>query len=204
MADNKAQDQPVKDDQVADDKTKNDKVVDDKKSTPDLDAFKAEMEKKMETFKKEIDGLNRRNSALEKERDDLKKQSMSEKERADYELKEAREATERAKREAQEFQLERVRMKALIDAGLDPKDASLVGGASEEEILDRVKQLKERVDALANARVEAEVRKRFDSAGKPGGGDKPGSTLTWEDINKMSEAEIRKLPPETLDQFFKK
>ena len=176
-----------------------------KKPEFDPEAFKADIAKDIEKrFKSEIDGLNRRNSVLEKERDDLQKETMTENESADYDLKAAKEEADKARREAQEFQLERIRLAKLYEAGLDESAAAFVGGGSEEEIAKRVKTLTEFIDRRASARVEAEVKKRFDAAGKPGGGEKPGGALTYEQVVKMTDAEIAKLPPESLDQFFKK
>ena len=172
-----------------------------KKSEFDPEAFKADIEKR---FKSELDGLNRRNSLLEKKLEEAEKEKMTEKERADYDLKQAKEAVEKARREAQEFQLERTRLEKLFAVGLDADASGFVGGASAEEIEARVKMLNEYIDRRASVRVEAEVKKRFGEAGKPGGGDKPGGTLTWEQVNKMSDAELSKLPPEALDKFFKK
>jgi DNA repair exonuclease SbcCD ATPase subunit len=172
-----------------------------KKPDFDPEAFKADITKQ---FKAEITGLNRRNSELEKKLEEAEKAKMTEKERAEFDLKQAREAADKARREAQEFQLERTRLEKLFAAGLDADAAPLVGGNTPEEIEERVKKLNEYIDKRASARVEAEVKKRFDGTGKPGGGDKPGATLTYEDVLKLSEAEIKKLPPEMLDQFFKK
>lgn len=172
-----------------------------KKPDFDPEAFKAEIEKR---FKTEIDGLNRRNSLLEKKLEEAEKEKMSEKERAEYDLKKVREEADKARREAQEFQLERIRLARLYEAGLDEKAAAFVGGGTEEEIQQRVKTLTEFIEARASARVEAEVKKRFDAAGRPGGGDKPGGSLTWDQVQKMSDADLAKLPPEALDQFFKK
>lgn len=172
-----------------------------KKPDFDPEAFKAEIEKR---FKTEIDGLNRRNSLLEKKLEEAEKEKMSEKERAEYDLKKVREEADKARREAQEFQLERIRLARLYEAGLDEKAAAFVGGGTEEEIQQRVKTLTEFIEARASARVEAEVKKRFDAVGRPGGGDKPGGSLTWDQVQKMSDADLAKLPPEALDQFFKK
>lgn len=172
-----------------------------KKPEFDPEAFKADIEKR---FKTEINGLNRRNSELEKKLEEAEKAKMTEKERAEFDLKRAKEEADKARREAQEFQLERTRLERLYAAGLDADAAGFVGGGTPEEIDERVKKLNEYIERRASARVEAEVKKRFDGAGKPGGGDKAGTKLTYDDVLKMSDADLQKLPPETLDQFFKK
>jgi hypothetical protein len=174
-----------------------------KKTDDSLESFKAEM-------KKEIAGLNRKVSTVEKEKAEIKAEyekkiqeyetaKMNDQEKAAYEVKLAKEEAEKERRDAKEFRLERIRLKALIEAGLDMNDAPLIGGASEEEIIERVKQLKDRVESLAAARVEAEVKKRFDAAGKPGGGDKSNTNLTYADLLKMTDEQIKQLPPGTVD-----
>lgn len=172
-----------------------------KKPDFDPEAFKAEITKQ---FKAEITGLNRRNSELEKKLEEAEKAKMTEKERAEYEKKKLEEEKEQAKREVIEFRLQKERLVELYAGGLDDDAGRFITGNTQEEIKESVKKLNEYIDKRASARVEAEVKKRFDGTGKPGGGDKPGTKLTYEDVLKLSDAEIKKLPPESLDQFFKK
>lgn len=171
-----------------------------KKPDFDPETFKAEVEKR---FKTEINGLNRRNSELEKKLEEMEKAKMSEKERVEYDLQKAKEEAEKARREAHEFQLARTRLEKLFASGLDADAADFVGGATPEEIEGRIKKLNDYIERRASARVEAEVKRRFEDTAKPGGSDRPGGKLSYADITKMSDAEIQKLPPETLDQFFK-
>ena len=121
-------------------------------------------------FKKEVAGLNRRNSELEKELAEERKAKMSEEERIKAEIEEAKKEAEAERSEAAKLRKERLIDKALYDVGLPVEFAKHITGDDEESINDSVTSFNSYVDTIVNKKIEEEINKRL--AGKPpeGGG----------------------------------
>jgi hypothetical protein len=142
----------------------------------------------LESHKKEIAGLNRRNSELEKalkEKEDHEKElelkSLDEKERSKRELELAKEEKKKIEEETQKLKIERIIDKSLFDVGLPQEFAKHINGETEEEIKDDISGLNEFINKQVEDRIEKEINKRL-SGNKPIGNDKPV------DVNNLQSA----------------
>lgn len=110
-----------------------------------------------EAWKKEIAGLNRRNSELEKSLQEKELEKLNEKERAQKEL-------ELAKAEKDKILSETVKLKrqtAVVGKGLDPEFANLISGNTDEEITQSVSTIQTYIEKEVAKRMELERNKAF-------------------------------------------
>jgi len=151
-----------------------------------------------ESFKAEINGLNRRNTELEKELENEKIAHMSEKEREKHEAEQLRIENEQLKAHAQEIQRKALITNGLASDGLDPSVMSLMREPKDESELEGWK-------AQLNKLIEPEVQKRVNErlAGTP----KPKGGETNEPVNyagksgaEMSQAEFNAYLAATLQE----
>ena len=133
-----------------------------------------------ERYKKELAGLNKRNSELEKKVKLTEQEKMTEAERLEAERKELQAEKDAIKREKINLQI----IKELASVGLPADFANRISGETEDEIKADVKALNKFLDERAHERSEAEIAKRL-----KGEVPKGGETKT-----KLTEAEIEKLP----------
>jgi len=133
-----------------------------------------------EKYKKELAGLNKRNSELEKKVKLTEQEKMTEAEKLEAERKELQAEKDSIKREKINLQI----IKELASVGLPADFANRISGETEDEIKADVKALNKFLDERAHERSEAEIAKRL-----KGDNPKGGDTKT-----KLTEAEIEKLP----------
>ena len=136
----------------------------------------AELEEK---YKKELAGLNKRNSELEKKVKATEAEKMTEAERLEAERKELQAEKDAIKREKINLQI----TKELASVGLPADFANRISGETEDEIKADVKALNKYLDTRAHELSEAEIAKRLKGENPKGGDTKP----------KLTEAEIEKL-----------
>lgn len=158
----------------------------------DLDRIKAELSAE---YKKEIAGLNRRNSELERERDELAKEKMGTEERLEYE----RQQTEAARRGYEEMQASLLRRDIASEFELSSEAASFLTGSDEETIRQNAERLKATIDKETQKGVDQEVTRRFGSAKKPQGGE-PATKPTYAELVNMSKEEFAQVSKSVVDE----
>ena len=135
-------------------------------TTPTISAEEFEAIKKaLDDSKKEISGLNRKNSEYEKaiQQKELEKLSEVEKEKALTEI--ARKEREAEQQITESLRRERLIDKELVNAGIPLEFAKRINGKDETEIQKDVKEFKDYIEKLAIERSEKIVNERL--AGKP-------------------------------------
>jgi hypothetical protein len=121
-----------------------------------------------EVFKKEINGLNRRNSDLEKKLQEKDLEKLNVEERAKKELEMAQ--TERDKILGETISLKK--RNAVVNAGLDESFARRIIGNTQEEIDAEIIEIKAVYEKDIKARLEIE-RNKFFGGNPPTGGNPP-------------------------------
>jgi hypothetical protein len=169
------------------------KSPDFEKIQQELEQYKTLLSQEKEKSKKELAGLNRKISELEKA-------SLTEKEKEEREKEEARQEAEQAKQEALQYRTQLAREKMIYESGLKPDDSLLINAPDEEGIQKQVEYLKQRDEALlAEERKKWELERSKTRAPSSGGNS---GNLTYEDLMKMSEEELQKLPPGFTEKIF--
>lgn len=153
-----------------------------------------------ERYKKEISGLNRRNSDLEKKLEQEQLKGKSEAEKIEIERQRAIEEAAAAKSEAEQYRIGLLREKLIHEAGLTPNDSVLITAPDEDGIKKQVDYLKQHDKEVADRAVET-VRKEWFGGGKPNAGN-TDKKLTYDDLVKMPEEELQKLPAKFTEQIF--
>lgn len=138
-----------------------------------------------ERYKKEIAGLNKRNSELEKKVKLTEQEKMTEAERLEAERKELQAEKDAIKREKINLQI----IKELASVGLPPDFANRISGETEDEIKADVKAMKEFLDKKAHELSEAEIAKRLQGDIPKGGAAK--KKLTYEEITQIPDRKER-------------
>ena len=126
--------------------------------------LKAELE---ERYKKEIAGLNKRNSELEGKVKKTELEKMSEAERIEAERKEL----EAEKQTIKQQKIDLMVAKELANSGLPEEFAKRISGETEDEIKADVKWLKDFLTSKAHELSEGEIAKRL-AGDTPKGGQK--------------------------------
>ncbi|MCP3685565.1 MAG: DUF4355 domain-containing protein [bacterium] len=131
----------------------------------EVDLLKKEVQDMKEEFKKELSGLNRKNSELETEKKELERQGLEEKERTKLELEDVKEA--RLKEESELKSLRRIRVveNTLVDAGLPLDLANRINGDLDEDIKADVTALKDWFQSAVEKEAEKITNERL--GGKP-------------------------------------
>jgi DNA repair exonuclease SbcCD ATPase subunit len=110
----------------------------------DLEAKLQLLEKQAEMQKREIAGLNRKNSTLEKEKEELELSKMEESEKKQREIELAEERLKKIQAETEEMERNKIIAEQLSDAGLPYNVfAKRITGKTAEEISEDVKEFKE-------------------------------------------------------------
>ncbi len=138
-----------------------------------------------ERYKKELAGLNKRNSELEKKVKLTEQEKMTEAERLEAERKELQAEKDAIKREKINLQI----IKELASVGLPADFANRISGESEDEIKADVKALNKFLDERAHERSEAEIAKRLKGEVPKGGATK--KKLTYEEITQIPDRKER-------------
>jgi len=148
--------------------------------------MKADHEKalqELETSKKEIAGLNRKNTEYEKTIQTKELEKLSEKERAEAELEIKRKEKEQLDNEIKNLSRSRVVDKVLFENNIPPDFANRIKGETEEEILSDVKAFNDFVEKIVVQRVEKTVKEKLGGAA-PIGGTVTAPTGIQEQYNK--------------------
>ena len=132
--------------------------------------LKAELE---ERYKKEIAGLNKRNSELESKVKKTELEKMSEAERIEAERKEL----EAEKQTIKQQKIDLMVAKELANSGLPEEFAKRISGETEDEIKADVKWLKDFLTSKARELSEGEIAKRLAGDAPKGGQKTDVSTL---------------------------
>lgn len=146
--------------------------------TKDIETMIAEANAKLkseleERYKKEIAGLNKRNSELEGKVKKTELEKMSEAERIEAERKEL----EAEKQTIKQQKIDLMVAKELASSGLPEEFAKRISGETEEEIKADVKWLNDFLTKKAHELSQGEIAKRL-GGDVPKGGQKPDvSTL---------------------------
>jgi hypothetical protein len=156
-------------------------------TTPTISSEEFEAIKKaLDDSKKEISGLNRKNSEYEKaiQQKELEKLSEVEKEKALTEI--ARKEREQEQQITESLRRERIIDKTLFDAGIPLEFAKRINGKDESEIQADVKEFKSYVEKLATERAEKIINEKL--GGKPPvTGTAPGTqTITRVEFNSLT------------------
>ena len=146
--------------------------------TQDIETMIAEANAKLkaeqeERYKKEIAGLNKRNSELEGKVKKTELEKMSEAERIEAERKELEAEQQTIKQQKIDLMV----AKELANSGLPEEFAKRISGETEDEIKADVKWLKDFLTTKAHELSQGEIAKRLGGE-PPKGGQKPDvSTL---------------------------
>ena len=132
--------------------------------------LKAELE---ERYKKEIAGLNKRNSELEGKVKKTELEKMSEAERIEAERKEL----EAEKQTIKQQKIDLMVAKELANSGLPEEFAKRISGETEDEIKADVKWLKDFLTTKAHELSQGEIAKRLGGEPPKGGQKTEVSTL---------------------------
>ena len=123
-------------------------------------AMKAQAEKAvqdLELSKKEIAGLNRKNSEYEKAIQAKELEKLSEKERAEAELEIKKKEKEQLDNEIKNLSRSRVVDKVLFENNIPPDFANRIKGETEEEIIKDVKSLNDYINKIVEERKTKEI-----------------------------------------------
>ena len=132
--------------------------------------LKAELE---ERYKKEIAGLNKRNSELEGKVKKAEQEKMTEAERIEAERKEL----EAEKQTIKQQKIDLMVAKELANSGLPEEFAKRISGETEDEIKADVKWLKDFLTTKAHELSQGEIAKRLGGEPPKGGQKTEVSTL---------------------------
>ncbi len=161
----------------------------------ELDLMKQEIQALKDGFKKEISGLNRKNSELEKEKTDLERQGLEEQERIKLELDDMKEAKLKEEQELTQLRRERTIESALVSAELPIQLARRINGSSDEEINSDIAEMKEFIQKISEEKAEKIVNERL--------GGKPPVQGKTPDGTTMKQADFKLLDPEEQMKFMK-
>ena len=166
------------DEQVQVEKQEQVESQDKSQDTQDIETMIAEANAKLKTeleerYKKEIAGLNKRNSELEGKVKKTELEKMSEAERIEAERKEL----EAEKQTIKQQKIDLMVAKELANSGLPEEFAKRISGETEDEIKADVKWLKDLLTSMAHELSEGEIAKRLGGEPPKGGQKTEVSTL---------------------------
>lgn len=157
-------------------------------------AMKAQAEKaarELEISKKEIAGLNRKNSEYEKAIQAKELEKLSEKERAEAELEIKRKEKEQLENEIKNLSRSRVVDKVLFENNIPPDFANRIKGETEEEIIKDVKALNDYINKIVEERKTKEINTALGGPPPVAGNTPNGTKMTLEEIEKLPSHEQR-------------
>lgn len=159
-------------------------------------AMKAQAEKaaqELEISKKEIAGLNRKNSEYEKAIQAKELEKLSEKERAEAELEIKRKEKEQLDNEIKNLSRSRVVDKVLFENNIPPDFADRIKGETEEEIIKDVKSLNDYINKLVEERKTKEINAALGGRA-PVAGDTAGrQVITRTEFNQLTPDKQREV-----------
>jgi len=180
--------------EVKEPEKKEEEKQEEKSPESQIDAKFKEIE---ERYKKQLDGLNRRNSELENTLNEMKKEKMSEKEKAQFELQEARKERERIEAEAKQYRVGLLKAQAINEAGLTSEAAEFITAEDEEEIREQLARFKDFLDKSFKSREE--YLGRFGKGTPPKSGDSADRKI--EDYTEKELEALAKTNPKKLDDL---
>jgi len=156
--------------------------------------MKADHEKalqELEISKKEIAGLNRKNSEYEKAIQAKELEKLSEKERAEAELEIKRKEKEQLDNEIKNLSRSRVVDKVLFENNIPPDFADRIKGETEEEIIKDVKMFNDYINKIVEERKTKEINTALGGRAPVAGNTPNGTKMTLEEIEKLPSHEQR-------------
>ena len=159
-------------------------------------AMKARAEKaaqELEISKKEIAGLNRKNSEYEKAIQAKELEKLSEKERAEAELEIKRKEKEQLDNEIKNLSRSRVVDKVLFENNIPPDFADRINGETEEEITKDVKALNDYINKLVEERKTKEINAALGGRAPVAGNTQRTQTISRADFDKLPNAQKREI-----------
>lgn len=137
--------------------------------------IEAALKAERELWKKEIAGLNRRNSELEKAKQEQELAHLKDEDRVKREAEIAAAERDKAKAEAEAYRNDLIKTKALLDVGLPTDFAKHINGKTEEEIITTAKEFSALVKKTADAAYQQTVKEKLGGE-PPVGGSAPLNT----------------------------
>lgn len=160
--------------------------------SPDVETLvAAEVEKVSQQYKKELAGLNRRNSELEKVLDDQKKAAMDEQERILYELEQEKAALTNAKAEFTKAQNKERAVKYAAENDIPISMLDTMSFDSWDAVENNLGIIKSVVDGERKKIIE-KFKTESGHSPAPGGGVSPG-VIGLSTLRGKSSAEINEL-----------
>lgn len=156
--------------------------------------MKADHEKalqELETSKKEIAGLNRKNTEYEKTIQTKELEKLNEKERAEAELEIKRKEKDHLDSEIKNLARSRIVDKTLFDSGMPSDFSDRIKGDNEDEIKADVKKLNEYIDKIVIERVTKQVNEKLGGKAPVAGNTQRTMKMTLEEIEKLPSHEQR-------------
>ena len=145
----------------------------------------------LEISKKEIAGLNRKNSEYEKAIQAKELEKLSEKERAEAELEIKRKEKEQLDNEIKNLSRSRVVDKILFENNIPPDFANRIKGETEEEITKDIKMFNDYINKIVEERVTKQVNEKLSGRAPVAGNTPNGTKMTLEEIEKLPSHEQR-------------
>ena len=159
-------------------------------------AMKAQAEKaaqELEISKKEIAGLNRKNSEYEKAIQAKELEKLSEKERAEAELEIKRKEKEQLDNEIKNLSRSRVVDKVLFENNIPPDFADRIKGETEEEIIKDVKALNDYINKLVEERKTKEINAALGGRAPVAGNTAGKQIITRAEFNQLTPDKQREV-----------
>lgn len=158
--------------------------------------MKADHEKalqELEISKKEIAGLNRKNSEYEKAIQAKELEKLSEKERAEAELEIKRKEKEQLDNEIKNLSRSRVVDKVLFENNIPPDFADRINGETEEEIIKDVKALNDYINKLVEERKTKEINAALGGRAPVAGNTAGKQIITRAEFNQLTPDKQREV-----------
>ena len=159
-------------------------------------AMKAQAEKAaqdLELSKKEIAGLNRKNSEYEKAIQAKELEKLSEKERAEAELEIKRKEKEQLDNEIKNLSRSRVVDKVLFENNIPPDFANRIKGETEEEIIKDVKALNDYINKIVEERKTKEINTALGGRAPVAGNTAGKQVITRTEFNQLTPDKQREV-----------
>lgn len=150
-----------------------------------------------EKYKKQLAGLDRRNSELENQIEEMQKEKMSEKEKAQFELEKAKKEREQIEVEAKNYRVGLLKAQSINEAELPSEAAEFITAEDEDGIKEQIARLKDFLDK--NFKSREEYLSKFGKGTPPKSGNSPERKI--EDYNEDELQALAKTNPKKLDEL---
>lgn len=147
----------------------------------------------LEISKKEIAGLNRKNSEYEKTIQAKELEKLSEKERAEKELEIKRKEKEQLDNEIKNLSRSRVVDKVLFENNIPPDFADRIKGETEEEIIKDVKALNDYINKIVEERKTKEINTALGGRAPVAGNTAGKQIITRAEFNQLTPDKQREV-----------